>query len=160
MVEISLDHGHCLHHDASTTHDFGKLCRLITKIEILIEKWRSLFSPYFWNLPPRKNPAKFEPNYYLQVFLGSQLLLCFIILILYHCILNHCILYHWIIVSFIRVLKYPRRYFHYAEYTLLLTFFVCQELVPILGKFLNICSVDNIRCYPHYLSRVILNLSF
>ena len=108
MVEISLDHGHCLHHDASTTHDFGKLCRLITKIEILIEKWRSLFSPYFWNLPPRKNPAKFLPAKWLPAsfprFSTTSLfynidIVSLYIESLYIVSLNHCIIYQSVEVS-------------------------------------------------------------
>ena len=93
MVEICLDHALCLHHDASTYDSYLRL--LLTtrtydswfwktlktnnkKSKALIENWRSLLSPYFWNLPPRKNPTKFEPNYDLQVSRGSQLPLCFI----------------------------------------------------------------------------------
>ena len=68
MVEICLDHALCLHHDASTYDSYLRL--LLTtrtydswfwktlktnnkKSKALIENWRSLCSPYFWNQPPK-----------------------------------------------------------------------------------------------------------
>ena len=70
---ISLDHG---------TVYIMMLVQLMI-LANLIEKWISILSLYFLNLPPRKNPPKFEPNCVLQVFPGFdfQLPLCFIILI-------------------------------------------------------------------------------
>ena len=70
MVNTCIDHGHCLHHDANTTRDFIKLWRFITKN---INPWSRLLSnSNFWNLPPRKNPAKFRQNYDLQVRSNSN----------------------------------------------------------------------------------------
>ena len=74
-----IDYGHCLHHDASTTRDFVKFWRLITKndremeIAIMIKFMKSTTT---------KNPVKFKQNYNLQVRSNSQISLCFMILIL------------------------------------------------------------------------------
>ena len=84
MVEMCLDHGHFLHHDARTTHNFGKLWRLITKN---LKPWsgngdcyvRRIFEIYHHE-QIRRNLSQMTSDD-LQVCWDSQLPLCFIILI-------------------------------------------------------------------------------